>query len=74
MVNSHFIKFWLGKQSFYKAFSNNSYDWLKFHIFAWLVLNPDYVPVILADMVDPAEPNQRIHQRILAAWIFRVNH
>jgi hypothetical protein len=42
MVNSHFLTFLLGKQSFYKVFSNDSYDWLKFHIFAWLGLNPDY--------------------------------
>ena len=45
MVNSHFIKFLLGKQSFYKVFFNNSYDRLKFHIFAWLGLNPNYAPV-----------------------------
>ena len=44
MVNSHFIKFLLGKESFYKGFSNDSYDCLKFHIFAWLGLNPDYAP------------------------------
>ena len=47
MVNSHFIKFLLGEESFYKVFSNDSYDRLKFHIFAWLGLNPDYAPVCL---------------------------
>ena len=47
MVNSHFIKFLLGKESFYKVFSNDSYDRLKFHIFAWLGLNPDYAPDIV---------------------------
>ena len=36
------MEFLLGKESFYKVFSNDSYDWLKFHIFAWLGLNPDY--------------------------------
>ena len=36
--------FLCGKQSFHKAFNNNSYDQLKFHIFAWLGLNPDYAP------------------------------
>ena len=46
MVNSHFIKILLGKQSFHKVFSHDSYDWLKFHIFAWLGLNPNYAPVI----------------------------
>ena len=45
MVNSHFIKFLLGEESFYKVFSNDSYDQLHFHIFAWLGLNPDYAPV-----------------------------
>jgi hypothetical protein len=34
LMVSHFITFLLGKQSFYKVFSNDSYDWLKFHIFA----------------------------------------
>jgi hypothetical protein len=51
MVNSHFIKFLRGKQSFYKVFSNDSYDQLKSHIFAWLVLNPDYAPVKLSMQV-----------------------
>ena len=41
---SHVLKFLLGKQSFYKIFSDNSYDWLKFLIFAWLDLNPDFAP------------------------------
>ena len=44
VVNSHFIKFLLGKQSRYKVFSKDSYDRLEFHIFAWLCLNPDYAP------------------------------
>ena len=34
----------LGKQSFYKVFSNDSYERLKFYIFASLGLNPDYAP------------------------------
>ena len=45
--HSHFINFLLGKQSFYKVFSNDSYERLKFHIFAWLGLNPDYAPAEL---------------------------
>ena len=44
VANSYFIKFLFGKESFYKVFSNDSYDRLKFHIFAWLGLNPDYAP------------------------------
>ena len=36
-----------GKESFYKVISKDSYDRLKFHIFAWLGLNPDYAPGIL---------------------------
>ena len=32
-----------GKQSFYKAFSNDSCDRLKCHIFAGLGLNPDFL-------------------------------
>jgi hypothetical protein len=48
VVNGHFIKFLLGKESFYKVFSNNSYDQLKFHIFAWQGLNPDYAPACIA--------------------------
>ena len=44
MVNSHFTKFLPGKESFYKVFSNDSYDWLKFLIFSLLGLNPDYAP------------------------------
>jgi hypothetical protein len=46
VVNSHLIKFLLGKQSFYKVLSSDSYDRLKFHIFAWLGVNPDYAPAI----------------------------
>ena len=42
LVHSHFIKFLLGEQSFYKVFSNDSYDRLKFHTFAWLGLTPYY--------------------------------
>ena len=44
MVNSHFINVLLGKQSFYKVFSNDPFDRLNFRIFAWLGLNPDYAP------------------------------
>ena len=44
MVNNHFIKFLLGKQSLYTVFSNDSYDWLKSNIFVGLGLNPDYAP------------------------------
>ena len=44
MVNSHLKKVLLVKQLFYKVYSNDSYDWLKFHIFAWLGLSPDYAP------------------------------
>ena len=42
---SFYKVFFLDKQSLYKVFSNDSYDQLKFHIFAWLGLNPDYAPV-----------------------------
>jgi hypothetical protein len=38
------MKFLCCKQSFYKVFSKDSYDQLKFHVFAWLGLNPDYAP------------------------------
>ena len=44
MVFSNFIKFLLGKQSFYKVFSNDFYDRLKYHVFAWLSLDPDPDP------------------------------
>jgi hypothetical protein len=46
MVNSHSIKFLLGKLPFYTVFSDEDYDQLKFLIFAWLGLNPDYAPVL----------------------------
>ena len=52
MINSYFIKFLFGKQSFYKVFSNDSYDQLKFHIFAWLGLNHDYAPADEARKLD----------------------
>ena len=45
-INTHFTKVLLGKQSFYKVFSNALYDRLNFHIFAWLGLNPDYIPAV----------------------------
>jgi hypothetical protein len=45
-VKSHFIMFLLVKLSFFKVFSNDSYDLLKFHIFACLGLKPDYVPAV----------------------------
>ena len=57
MVNSHFIKFLLGKQLFLKSFSNNSYDRLRFHIFGWLGLNPDYALVIICLMQNRALPD-----------------
>ena len=44
MVNSHF----------YIVFINDSYDQLKFHIFAWLSLNPNYAPALrFEDSIDP---------------------
>ena len=39
------MKFLFGKESFLKVFSKDSYDRLKFHISAWLGLNPDYAPI-----------------------------
>ena len=44
MVNNHFIKFLQSKESFYEVFSMDSYNQLKFYIFAWLGLKPDYAP------------------------------
>jgi hypothetical protein len=38
--------FLLGKESFYQVFSNYSYDRLKYLIYAWLGLNPVYVPAL----------------------------
>ena len=37
-----------GKESFYKVISKDSYDRLKFHIFARLGINPDYALVKLS--------------------------
>ena len=48
----------LGKQSFYKVFSNDSYDQLKFHIFAWLGLNPDCAPALNWTEVDFAQKSK----------------
>ena len=59
MVNSHFKTFLLGKQSFYKVFSNGSYGRLKFHILAWLGLNPDYAPANLTCTLQSLTGNYR---------------
>ena len=57
MLNSHSIKFLLGKQTDY-------YDRLKFHIFAWPGLNPDYAPDF--NLLRSKLPHQNLN--------FKANH
>ena len=56
MVNIHFVKILLGKQSYHQVFINDSYVRLEFRIFAWLGLNPDYAPAMTQEKLDTMPP------------------